>query len=264
MPAAGESVSRSHESLEKTAMLALEFGRMLMEAGGSALHVEKVAAQVAFGLGADRLDLRVGYSSISIAVGSGPCVITLVRKVGPLGVNQRLYHALRIAAARIERREFTVEEAHGEPDRILQHCRHHPDWFVAVAVGIACAAFGRLLGVDWAAVGPICVAGAVGQMVRRRLALRKVNVFISAAIVAFVGPVLCGLLARWAGSLTVARSMVVPVLLLVPGVPLFNAQLDILDGRPTLGSARAVWVAMMLVSMAVGVWLALGLLGEGR
>jgi uncharacterized membrane protein YjjP (DUF1212 family) len=33
--------------------------------------------------------------------------------------------------------------------------------------------------------------------------------------------------------------MIAPVLLLVPGVPAFNAQYDILEGRPTLGSARA-------------------------
>jgi uncharacterized membrane protein YjjP (DUF1212 family) len=58
--------------------------------------------------------------------------------------------------------------------------------------------------------------------------------------------------------------MIGPVLLLVPGVPSFNAQLDILEGRPTLGSARAVWVAVILIFMTVGVWLARGLLEEGR
>lgn len=101
-------------------------------------------------------------------------------------------------------------------------------------------------------------------MVRRQLALRNVNVFICATVVAFLGSTSCGFGAQWAGSHTVATDMTVAVLLLVPGVPSLNAQNDILEGRPTLGSARAVWVAVMLVFITAGVWLAQGLPGEGR
>jgi len=252
------------ESLEEIAMVALEFGRLLMETGASARNVEEITGQVAAGLGAERMDARVGYASLAITIGIGPDWITRMRKVGPLGVNQRLYHALRATAAEMERGGFTVAQARAEVDRLLRASPRHPDWVVALAVGVACAAFGRLLDVDWAGVGPIFAAAALGQIVRRQLALHNVNVFLSTTLVAFLASTLCGLGARWAGSQTVARDMIAPVLLLVPGVPAFNAQLDILEGRPTLGSARAVWVAVTLVFMTVGVWLARGLLGEGR
>jgi uncharacterized membrane protein YjjB (DUF3815 family) len=56
--------------------------------------------------------------------------------------------------------------------------------------------------------------------------------------------------------------MVAAVLLLVPGVPSLNAQNDILENHPTLGSARAVWVAVTLVFLAAGVWLSEMFLGE--
>jgi uncharacterized membrane protein YjjP (DUF1212 family) len=92
--------------------------------------------------------------------------------------------------------------------------------------------------------------------------LRNVNVFVSATVVAFLGSTLSGLGARWAGSHSIPADMAAAVLLLVPGVPSLNAQNDILEGRPTLGSARAVWVAVMLVFITAGVWLALSLLGE--
>ncbi len=260
MPKLAET--QGHQSLEEIAMLALEFGRLLMEAGASARDVEEITAQVAVGLGAERMDLRVGYASLAITISIGPDGITRMRKVGPLGVNQSLDGALRAAAARIERGGFTVAEALAELDRLVRASTRHPDWVVAVAVGLACAAFGRLLGVDWASVGPIFGAAALAQMVRRQLALRNVNVFVSATVVAFLGSTLSGLGARWAGSLTVPADMAAAVLLLVPGVPSLNAQNDILEGRPTLGSARAVWVAVMLVFIAAGVWLALSLLGE--
>jgi uncharacterized membrane protein YjjP (DUF1212 family) len=256
--------TEGRESLEATAMLALEFGRLLMEAGGGGRDVEEIAAQVAAGLGASRADLRVGYASLAITIGVGSAGITRMRKVGPLGVNQRLAQALHAAADRIEREQPTVEEAGAELDRVLRVSTRHPDWLVALAVGVACGAFGRLLGVDWPGVGPIFGAAALGQLVRRQAAIRHVNVFVAATVVSCLAATLSGLVARWAGSQTVTGAMGAAVLLLVPGVPAINAQNDILEGRPTLGSARAVWVGVMLMFIAAGVGLAQAVLGEGQ
>jgi uncharacterized membrane protein YjjP (DUF1212 family) len=256
--------TQERESLEEIALVALEFGRSLMEVGSSARHVDEMTTQLAIGLSAERVDLRVGYASLTITIGRGHDEVTRMRKIGPLGVNESLYRALSAAAAQIGKGQFTLPQARMELAHLLHDCSAYPDFIVAVAVGVACAAFGRLLGVDWAGVGPIFVAAALSQMLRRQFALLKVNVFISAAAAAFLGSALCGFGARWVGSQTVVADMIATVLLLVPGVPSFNAQNDILGGHPTLGSARAVFVLVMLVFMTVGVWLAQGLLGEGR
>jgi uncharacterized membrane protein YjjP (DUF1212 family) len=254
--------TEARESLAEIAMLALEFGRLLMEAGASARAVDEIAERVAIGLGAERVDLRVGYASLAITINIGTRSTTRMRKVGPMGVDERRQRVLRAAAARIGPEGFSAAEARAELDRIVSASPHHPDWVVALAVGAACAAFGRLLGVDWAGVGPIFAASGLGQIVRRRLAWSKVNVFIATTVVSFLGSSLCGLGARWAGSQTVPAAMAAAVLMLVPGVPSLNAQYDILEGSPTLGSARAVWVAVILIFITAGVRLALGLLGE--
>ena len=252
------------EWLEQVATLTLEFGRLLMASGASARRVDETTACIAVGLGIERVALRVGYASLVITVANGDNTLTQMCRIGPLGVNQNLYHALCRAAVQIGDRRLTVAEARAELNLIVRESPRHNDLVVAVAVGVACAAFGRLIGVDWVGVGPIFVAASLGQFVRRQLALRNVNGFISAAVVAFAGSSLCGFGARLIGSQTVLADMIATVLLLVPGVPAFNAQYDILEGRPSLGSARAVWVMVMLVFTAVGVWLAQGLLGEGR
>jgi len=256
--------TRAPERLEEVADVALTFGQLMMESGASGRHVEEVAEQVAHGLGAEKLELRLGYASLLVTISRGLEVISQVRKVGPLGVNQRLLHSLCLEAEQIHQGGCTVLEIRAVLARVIEATPRNPDWVVALAVGIACAAFGRLLGVDWVAVGPIFAAAALAQTVRRQLGRRQVNVFLSTAVVAFLGSTVAGLGARWFGSQTVMRDMVVTVLLLVPGVPAFNAQLDILEGRPSLGSARAVWVAMILIFMTAGVWIAQGLLGEGR
>jgi uncharacterized membrane protein YjjP (DUF1212 family) len=259
MAAADQGVERP--SLEEIAMLSMEFGRLLMECGASARIVDEYVCRVAQGLGADRVDLRIGYASMAITVGIGGEGITRMRKVGQLGVNQRLDRALRRLAARLERGELGSSEGRTELERLARDTPRHPGWLIDVAVGLACASFGRLLGVDWAGIGPVFGAAMISQCFRRQLGLRQVNVFIAATLVAFLGSVLSGLGARWAGSQTVDTAMTAAVLLLVPGVPSLNAQNDILDGRPTLGSARAVWVAIILVFLTVGVWLGQMVLG---
>jgi uncharacterized membrane protein YjjP (DUF1212 family) len=241
-------------SLEPVAMVALDAGRMLMEAGASAAGVKLIVERVAFGLGANRVDLRIGYASLAITIGIGDAGITRMRQVGTLGVNQRLDHELWQLAKRVSRRELTVDQTRSELIRLAKETPRHSPLVMAVAVGLACAAFGRLLDVDWMATGPIFLAATFGQLIRRELLTRHVNVFICVALVSLFSSVLSGVGARWTGSDTITTAMISSILLLVPGVPAVNAQTDILEGHPTLGSARAVSVGMILVFAAAGLW----------
>jgi uncharacterized membrane protein YjjP (DUF1212 family) len=242
-------------SLEPVVMVALEAGRMLMEAGAGAKGVESVVEAFACGLGAERVDLRVGYASLAATIGIGPGGITRMCRVGHLGVNQRLDQAIRSLAARVSRRELDLAATRAELRRLATQTPRHGTVVMAVAVGLACAAFGQLLNVDWAGTGPVFVAAAIGQLVRRDLLARHMNAFICAALVAFLSSLIGGLGSRWCGSEAVTTAMIASVLLLVPGVPAVNAQSDILEGHPTLGSARAVSVAMTLVFVAAGLWI---------
>lgn len=245
-------------------MAALNAGRLLMEAGASAHDVDALVSQVARGLGAERVDLRIGYASLAITIGIRDNGITRMRKVGPIGVNLRLDHAIRNLAKELQHRGLTPEETSAELGRLVGETPRYAQLFTAIAVGLACAAFGRLLQADWQATGPIFIGAAVAQIVRHAMSARHVNVFIGAAVIAFVGSVLGGFGARLAGSQTVATAMIASILLMVPGVPSLNAQNDILDGRPTLGSARSVWVAVILIFATLGLWLGQVILREGR
>lgn len=244
----------SPPSLEPIAMAAMEAGRMSMEAGSSAKRVEAIVQMFAHGLGAERVDLRIGYASLGITIGIAQSGITRMRRVGSLGVNHRLDQGLWNLAKRVSRREFTTEQTRAELTRLGSKTPGHSSWIVAVAVGFACAAFGRLLGADWAGTGPVFLAAAIGQYLRHQLITRHVNAFICATLVSFLSSLIGGVGAHWIGSETMPTAMIAAVLMLVPGVPAVNAQSDILEGHPTLGSARAVSVMMTLIFMAAGLW----------
>lgn len=256
-----DPVVLKHRTLEQIAMTAMRAARVLMESGARARVVHECAIEIARGLGADPIAFRCGYASMSMTVGSGESTITRMVPVGALGVNHRLGDAIQRLTGMVAAGRLSVPETTAELDRLIRDTPRHMPWFTAVAVGMACAAFGRLLGIDWPAFLPVFAAGTVGQYGRHQLLKRKTNGFVVAALVAFLAATIGGVCARFAGSHTVNLAMMASILLLVPGVPATNAQTDIMDGFPTLGSARAVSVLMIMLFATTGVWLAEALLG---
>jgi uncharacterized membrane protein YjjP (DUF1212 family) len=257
----GTHPALDHSEVERIAMAALEVGRLLMETGARAEIVHEDSSMVAHGLGAHHVDVRSGYASLDITVARGASTVTRMTEVGAHGVNYLLGHALRNFAQQISRGGLTASEALEELTRLKRDTPHRAPWLVAFAVGIACASFGRLLGIDWPAFVPVAVAEAIGQTVRQQMLHRGANVFVVAAAVAFLSSSLGELGAKWAGSTTVSLAMIASVLLLVPGVPALNVQSDIMEGHPTLGTARAVCVIVLLTFTAVGILLARAVLG---
>jgi uncharacterized membrane protein YjjP (DUF1212 family) len=250
-----------HRALEQIAMAALHAARVMMESGARAQVIHQCAVMVAQGLGAERVAFRSGYASLVITVTSGENSITRMVDVGRHGVNHRLDQGVRKLAVRVADGGLDPAETRREIDRLCRETPRYPTWVVAVAVGLACAGFGRLLGVDWPGFAAAAVAATVGQWLRHHLIVRRVNGFAVAALVAFTAASLGAAGAGLLHSGTVSLALMASVLLLVPGVPALNAQMDIMEGSPTLGSARAVTVVMLMVFVTVGLWLAQAVAG---
>ncbi|WP_444455542.1 threonine/serine exporter family protein [Rhodobacter capsulatus] len=250
-----------HRELERYATVALKAGRIMMESGASVSVVHRGITMIARGFGVETIGLRSGYTSIAMTVHAADQTITRMLQVGRLGVNHRLDLAVRELCSRAEKGGMTVEAIESELARLVRETPRHSPWFTAIAVGLACTSFGRLLGIDWLAFGPVWIAGAIGQYIRHHLLHRGVNIFIVAGAIAFLSATLGGLGSMAVQSGTVQLAMMASILLLVPGVPSTNAQTDIMDGYPTMGSARAVWVLMIMLFAATGIWFAEELLG---
>jgi uncharacterized membrane protein YjjP (DUF1212 family) len=256
-----DPVPLKHRELERIALVALKVARLLLESGARVKVVHEGAALIVRGLGADIMGMRAGYASHEITVSNGANTITRMTSVGAHGVNHRLDHALRGLCLKVSRGGIGVDEVEAAIDDLVKTTPRYGAASVAVAVGLACAAFGRLLGVDWAAFVPVFVAGTAGQYARHLLRVRGINPYVVAAVIAFFAAALSGLGAGLAHSGSVPLAMIAATLMLVPGVPATNAQTDIMDGYPSMGSARAVTVLMVMIFATVGVWSAEVMLG---
>jgi len=252
-----------HRYLEQIAMAALAVGRLLMETGAKSSVVKTGMQKIAAGLGAESSHSRIGYASITMTVTHGANTITRMISIGHHRVDMRLNHAVRDLCTRAERGGMSPEDVSAELAGLTGRVPHYSKIAIAVAAGVACAAFGRLLGTDWISVAPILVASTVAQGVRMALIARGTNVFVLIAIVAFLASAIAGVGSILAGSETLGIAMTAAVLLLVPGVPSMNAQTDIMEGFPTLGSARFVTVAMILIFITVGMGVARMIVAPG-
>jgi uncharacterized membrane protein YjjP (DUF1212 family) len=78
--------------------------------------------------------------------------------------------------------ELTAAAARSKLEALVHGPPYYPGWLVIIAVGMACASFGRLLGLDWAAFVPVFIAAALGRWLRRKSAACHLNVFVAAIL----------------------------------------------------------------------------------
>jgi uncharacterized membrane protein YjjP (DUF1212 family) len=245
--------------LHEIAHLALTVGRMLLEWGANARAVHEAIANTAAGLGCDSADAFCQHAAIITVLRRGNKSHTQMGKVGEHVVNLRRTQNLQKIVQRISRGELTCAQAQAEVELVPTTTKHYPIWFICLATGLACSAFGRLFNSDWVSFIPTLIGAGVGQYVRHTLFHKKYNIFLIAGIVSFIAATLAGFGAKAVGSVHLPLAMLASVLLLVPGIPVLNAQIDVIEGKPNLAAARALRITFLLLFMALGLSFAQGL-----
>lgn len=109
--------------------------------------------------------------------------------------------------------------------------------FTLVFVGLANASFCKLFGGDWTAVGIVFTATLVGFAVKQRMQAHAVNHFLVFACSAFVASLCATAALRF--DCTAEITLATSPLFLVPGVPLINGVIDIMEGHVLMGVSRA-------------------------
>jgi uncharacterized membrane protein YjjP (DUF1212 family) len=239
-------------ALPDVAHLSISIARDLMESGASATLIHDEASAAARAFGCDSVEIYCQHAAIIVTLRRDHEVCVQMGKVGEHGVNFRRLETVRTIVHRIIRRELDCGAAQVALDNVHSTTPSYPAWLVCICTGLACSAFGRLLGMDWVSFFPVLIGSAVGQWIRHALSVRKQNVFITCGLVSFVSAFLAGLGARLLGASLPEISTAAAVLLLVPGVPVLNTQTDVIEGKPNLAAARGLRVSYLLLFMTLG------------
>ncbi|RRJ95269.1 threonine/serine exporter [Opitutaceae bacterium TAV4] len=134
-------------------------------------------------------------------------------------------------------------------------------WLVALAVGAACASLCMLAGGD--ARNALCtfVAAFTGSVLRIGILKMRFNPMISFVVAAFVTTLIAGIDTIWHIGTSPEATLATAVLYLIPGVPLINSVIDLIEGYLASALSRGLFAAFILLCIASGMTLAITLLG---
>jgi uncharacterized membrane protein YjjP (DUF1212 family) len=121
---------------------------------------------------------------------------------------------------------------------------------ILLLVGLANASFCKLFGGSWAAVGVVFIATLAGVFTRQQMQRRRVNHFVIFTLSAFVAATCASsaLLFDPTAEIALATS----ILFLIPGVPLINGVIDIVEGHAVIGCSRLIHAFLVIICITVG------------
>lgn len=126
----------------------------------------------------------------------------------------------------------------------------HP-LLVLLLTGLANASFCRLFGGDWCSMAVVLAATLVGMYLKQRMLATSLNHYIVFIVSAFVAS-LCASSALFLGTATSDIALATSTLYLVPGVPLINGVIDVVEGHTLTGFGRLIQAALLIVCIAIG------------
>ncbi len=117
-------------------------------------------------------------------------------------------------------------------------------------VGFANASFCALFGGDWTARGIVFSATLIGFYLKQVMQKKHINHYIVFVVSAFVASLVASsaLTLETTAEIAIATS----VLYLVPGVPLLNGVIDIVEGHALTGCSRLIHALLLVLCIAVG------------
>ena len=245
-----------NSKIEEVANLLADVSVLLMSSGANSPRVKRNVKRIA-----QALDYEVEsfYTLTAVMLNvrdkSTGERYNIIKNVAHVGVNFDIVSEISILSWKIVEQKLSLEAIRKEIESIRK-IPHYKNWIVWGMIGVATAALCRNFGGDWIQVGITFFAAALALIIRQFFQKQHVNIFICWMIGSFSTVALI-LLANLIYPLEISASLTASVLWLIPGVPLINAFIDILDGHMVSGSARGIMGTMMVFMIAIGFFFAL-------
>ncbi|MEG1498476.1 MAG: threonine/serine exporter family protein [Bacteroidales bacterium] len=176
-------------------------------------------------------------------------ICTEVLEIPELPVSFELNSDLSSLSWEAHDKKMSLNEIQNKYAQIIDKPQIQP-LLVLFLVSIANAAFCRLFGGDWGAMGIVFIATSCGFFAKQQMQKRKISPFIIVVISSFIASLVASisLLFNIRADIAIATS----VLYLIPGVPLLNGVIDIIEGHILIGFSRLAQSFLLVICIAIG------------
>jgi uncharacterized membrane protein YjjP (DUF1212 family) len=198
------------------------------------------------------------HSSIALSVADtqSDATYTKIVNLPALSINFEYNSELSALSWEACDRHLTLPELQEKYNQIRAKPKMSP-FLLLLLAALGNASFCRLFGGDAGAVGVVFCSTLAGFFLRQRMQLRGINHFLVVTVSAFVSSMCASaaLLFDSAATTAIASS----VLYLIPGVPLINGVIDIVEGHTLTGISRLIQAFLLIICIALGMSFSLSL-----
>ncbi|GAB6010841.1 threonine/serine exporter family protein [Viscerimonas tarda] len=249
-------------SARRFANLILDIGTFLTASGAHCGRINSNIKRIA-GKWNFEVDMQPTFRGLLVSVknlNDAGDNVTLYRESPPHNVRLAVITDVSQLSWQVLEDDLTIDETE-EKFSAIRHKSGYNTWIISLAVAVSCA------GLCLFSLGDICNAGVAfiaaftGSIVRYKIARMNFNPMISIAIAASITTMIAGL-----GSLlnigeNPQAAMATAVLYLIPGVPLINCVIDLIEGYLSSAMNRALFAGFILLCIAAGMTLSITLMG---
>ncbi|MDR3272904.1 MAG: threonine/serine exporter family protein [Flavobacteriaceae bacterium] len=253
---------KSEHNIQYVSEILSEVAVTLMMNGANTSRVIKNTQRIAGGLGYDA-DLFLSLSGLVLSVRDDKTdeMHTIVRAIPHVGVNFEIVSEISILSWRTVHENTPPQEVY-QRLREIKAIKHYPNLFLLPFVGLAGASLCRMMGGTWFDFAITFLATVFGLVVRQHLTKKKYNVFVAVTAASFSAVSVVNIF-RLLTHQEHINAFATCVLFLIPGVPLINSFIDILEGYISQGIFRGVFGSMLVFVIALGLFLSLFIFGYG-
>lgn len=262
MLSAVEITNEEPASACRVADLLLDIGAMLLVSGAHCGRVNRNIERVAKQWGYD-VELFMTFTGLSVNVRSREHPgqrIERFRRCPLPGVHFGIVTEISLLTWRVLEKNLTIDDVERRMEEI-KALPHHPRLLVLLGAGAACASLCVLAGGDWVDGGITFLAVISGLFVRQEVVKMRFNPLIAFILASLTTTLIAGCDAIYHLGHSPEKALATAVLYLVPGVPLINCVIDLIEGYIPTAVARGVFGGLILLCIAVGMSLAIMFLG---
>lgn len=237
---------------EQEIHLFLLAGRLLIEHSEATPRVEHTLYNLAAKLGRE-IRVTAGYRDLTIFLLCGDHFEGRVSRFTPeLKINMRMITHVHDTIRRLTRREATLEATIEALERLAAAPPHVNRWLAASMLAVAAASLAGTFGGDRACVATVALVTGLGVLLRQELARRRFNMFFLPFAAALLGALIGGVVDNAGLTTTPDVCLLVPSLVLVPGVHMLNAAYDLFENHMPIALARSALSLSIMGSIAFG------------
>ncbi len=144
---------------------------------------------------------------------------------------------------------LSLEEIKNRFNEYVAKPKLHPIVILLLS-SFANASFCGIFGGDWFSIAIVFSATLCGMFAKMKLLDKKVNIFATWTISAFIASFVASTTIAFETTSDVA--IATSVLFLIPGVPLINGFMDIMEGYVILGMSRLLNALILILCLSIG------------